>query len=103
MIDKTYSDVLSKVESYSQERPVARDQRQVSYSDWAIDEIISRLLEEVDRNPYCLDGDGPIPAKDVIEYFYLEMEYLEDTSDTPRQRLIFNIAKREADAILAIL
>lgn len=103
MIDRTYSDVISKIESYDQERPVANDLRQVSYSQWAIDEILSRLFEEVDRNPDCIDRDGPIPPKDVVEYFYLEMEYLEDTSDTPRQRLIFSIAKREADTILTII
>lgn len=103
MIDKTYSHVISAIESYKQERPVSNDLRQVSYSDWAIDEILSRLYEEVDRNPDCIDRDGPIPPKDVVEYFCMEMEYLEDSSDTPRQRLIFNIAKREADNILTII
>lgn len=74
-----------------------------SYSDWAIDEILTRLCEEVENDPKLLYYEGAFTPKDVVEVFYLEMEYLEDTAETPRQRLIFRTAKREADAIIDLL
>lgn len=103
MIDLDYSQAISKIEAYAMERPVDADLRRQSYSEWAIDEILSRLILETEKDPTLLSREGIFEPKDVVKYFYMEMEYMEDTSDTLRQRLIFGIARQEADHILAIM
>lgn len=103
MIDLDFSQAISKIESYQMERPVDNDLRRQSYSEWAIEEILARLMYETQKEPELLRYEGRMDPKDVVEYFYLEMEYLEDTSDTLRQRLIFSIARQETEHVLTIL
>lgn len=103
MIDLDYSIAISKIETYAMDRPVDKDLRKQSYSEWAIDEILSRLILETEKDPTLLSREGIFTPEDVVMSFYMEMEYLEDTSDTLRQRFIFGIARQEADRILAIM
>lgn len=102
-MEYTYDQAISRIESYRGERAVQKDIRQIAYSDWAIDEMITRLVEEADKHPELLYHEGQIPPADVIEIFRDEMEYMEDTSETPRQRIIFNIARREAENVLSVV
>lgn len=98
-----YDEAIRKIEFYKDNREIPKNLMDASYSDWAIDEILTRLCEEVGNDPKLLYYEGAFTPKDVVEVFYLEMEYLEDTAETPRQRLIFRTAKREADAIIDLL
>ena len=103
MRDLLFDEAIRLVENYKETREPSKDLRYQSYSEWAIDEIINRLCEEVANDPrllYEIDLYSPI---DVVDMFYAEMEYLEDTSDTPRQRFIFRIAKQEADKVFELI
>lgn len=100
MYELMFDEAIQKLEDYKSHREPAKDLRYQSYSEWAIDQMIDRLCEEVANDPRLLYQVGLYSPSDIIDIFYLEMEYLEDTSDTPRQRFIFNIAKREADKVI---
>lgn len=100
MRDLLFDEAIRLLETYKDQKEPAKDLRWVSYSNWADDEMISRLCEEVANDPKLLYELGGFSPLDVLDIFYLEMEYLEDTSETPRQRLIFNIARREAGRVI---
>lgn len=103
MRDLLFDEAIRLIEDYKETRELSKDLRYQSYSDWALDEIIDRLCEEVANDPRLLYEITPYSPMDIIDMFYMEMEYLEDTSDTPRQRLIFRIAKQVADSVYDIL
>lgn len=103
MLDMLFYKAIRTVEEYRENRKPSEDLMDASYSDWALDEILDRLCEEVANNPMLLNCEGAFTPKDVVDLFYLEMEYLEDTADTPRQQMIFSIAKREAGNVLDLM
>lgn len=97
-MDSEYSDIISKIFYYELERPLREDMQSNSYAEWAIEEILERLIEASD-----IYNHRWVSPKDVVEDFYEDMEYHEDISDTERQKKIFRIAKEETDQILACM
>lgn len=104
MIDVLFDEAITKVENYKERRQKPKNLRDASYSEWALDEILNRLCEEVANDPKLLYFENALyTPKDVVDIFYLEMEYMEDRAATPRQKLIFGIAKDEAGNVIDIL
>ena len=76
------------------------DYRTRCFSEWAANEILSRVLQETERTPTWLGGDEPMSLYDVIQEFTLEMEEYEYEANTEYVRRIFEIARIEGMCIL---
>lgn len=71
-----------------------------SYSLWAADEIMNRVIEELSKLPPHITGVEPISHIEIIEEFIREMDYLYETSITTKNKLIFMEARSTGKEIL---
>lgn len=97
------------IAEYAEDRLVEHDGRlddsvirANAYSDWAIDELLGRLIEEESKPPEYVTGRPSISTVEVIEDFINEMEYYRDTSSTEEQILLYSIAVEEGENVLRI-
>lgn len=82
-----------------------RYQWTISTERWAVDELISRVLDEYDRLP-PFDGSPhaePAPIDQIVHEFIDEMEYYSIESSRRRTEDIFNVARDVALDVLAYL
>lgn len=75
----------------------------VSYSTWAIDEILNRLVEELYKPPPHITGRDPVPYFDIIQEFVDQMDYMAETTTDYHKRFIFLVAKETGDELLLFL
>lgn len=73
------------------------------FSNWAIDEILSRLIDEIDKLPPHITGIDPVPYFHIIEEFVYEMEYMAKHTTDREKRFIFSVAKETGWDLLLFL
>lgn len=71
-----------------------------TYSLWAIDEIITLLMEEELKLPYHITGVEVREPLEVVWGFVGEMSSAHEMAETDKQRFIFSTAMYTADKIL---
>ena len=71
-----------------------------SYSRWAANEIIDRLILEDSKLPSHITGKEPKSVVDIIEEFIRELNYCFSISDDVDRQEMFNIAVFSAEYIL---
>lgn len=76
---------------------------QTSYSLWAIDEIIDRIVDEASKLPQHITGRMPITYCELIEEFISEMDYLSETTTDYQKRFIFLVARDTSNDLLLFL
>ena len=75
----------------------------VSYSSWAINEILSRLVAEMYKLPPHITGRDPVPYFDIVQEFVDEMDYMAETTTDYHKRFIFLVAKETGDELLLFM
>ena len=78
------------------------DLRELSYSRWAVDEIINRIVEEASKLPAHITGIELVPHTEILRDFIYEMDYYLSTSETKEAKLIFLTAKRIGVEVLEL-
>lgn len=73
------------------------------YSNWAVDEILSRLIDEFDRLPSHITGRDPTPYFHIIEEFVFDMDYMAKTTTDYHKRFIFLVARDTGNGLLMFL
>ena len=99
--DFMYEQDIAKITSYMRKRTPFATLKAESYSMWALNEILNRVLDETQKLPYHISGLEPEPVSDIIREFISEMEYY-STIATGMQVIFFvEVAKDEATRLLA--
>jgi len=73
-----------------------------SHAQWAVNEILNRIIAEELRLPTYLTGREIISPIEIIEEFISEMDYFYEISGNDSARLIFAVARDTADEILCL-
>ena len=73
------------------------------FSNWAVDEILNRLIDEIDRLPPHITGRDPVPYFHIIEEFIFDMDYMAKTTTDYHKRFIFLVAKETISDLLLFL
>lgn len=89
---------MTKLEAYILERPKYADVRKQAYSDWALDELLTDVLAEMEKPPYYISGEMEVPITDIIESFLLRMRHFRKLAK-PGKKLMFQIAVKEAESL----
>ncbi len=71
-----------------------------SYSRWADDEILIRVMREAMKLPAHITGKYHIELPDIIECFIDEMDYYMQIATTDRSKEMFEIARDEGKCML---
>lgn len=74
--------------------------KQLSYSHWAVDEILERIVEEASKLPPHITGISLVPHTEIIQEFIDEMDYLAETSETENSKTMFSTAKSTGIEVL---
>lgn len=74
----------------------------LSYSCWAANEILNRVIDEVCKLPPHITGYLPKSHIEVVEEFIEDMEYLYETCTDEKKRSIFAIARCTGEEILSL-
>lgn len=104
----TYTSMIRTIQEYADEclfEPSLRWSRhdfQIrSYSRWAVNELIDRLIEEADLYPFYIFEREHKEPLDVIREFVDDMDgYCELSEDNNDSRLIFSVAREVGEDIL---
>lgn len=89
---------MTRLEAYLVTRPKHADIRKKAYADVAIDDLVSEIMKEMDKPPYYISGEMPIPIQDIIKTYINKMQYLRDFAPVGK-RLMFNVAIDEAERL----
>lgn len=89
---------MTKLEAYILTRPKYAEVRKQAYADWALDELLSQVIAEMEKPPYYISGEEEIPISDIIETFRDQMRAFRDIAN-PGKKLMFQIAIREAESL----
>lgn len=73
------------------------------FSNWAVDELVNRLIDEFDRLPSHITGRDPVPYFRIIEEFIFDMDYLAKSTTDSHKRFIFLVARDTVDDLLLFL
>ena len=73
---------------------------ELSYSAWAVEEILVRAKEELFKPPPYVGGEDQYDMIDIIVEFAFNMECGMESTTNERNRKIFEIAKNAADDVL---
>lgn len=98
--DYMYECDIAKITSYIRKRKPFRTIKAESYSMWALNEILNRVLEETQKLPYHISGLEPEPVSDIIREFISEMEYYSTIVNGMEVIFFVDIAKDEAEKLL---
>lgn len=74
-----------------------------SYSRWAANEILERMIDEAMKLPPHISGEESLSATDVIDYFIMEMEYYSDITSNRDMKKMFDVAGEEGRHILTYI
>lgn len=106
-----YAAALAVVRRYSDEKlPVATNARpkshvfdERSYSRWAADEILERIMEEELKLPYHISGlEQRVPIEIVKEYID-ELYMAWESTTNKKRKYMYSTAMHTAEEILSLL
>ena len=89
---------MTKLEAYLKTKPTYADSRRRAYADVAIDDLVREIIIEMEKPPYYISGEMPIPIQDIIEAYINKMRYLRNIAPIGK-RLMFNVAISEAERL----
>lgn len=98
--DYMYECDIAKIASYMRKRPEHATLKAESYSKWALNEILGRVLDETQKLPYHISGLEPQPASDIIQEFIEEMNYYSTLATSEEVIFFVEVAKDEAERLL---
>lgn len=98
MYDLDSSRDMTKLEAYLLERPTYADVRKDAYAEWALEDLLCDVITEMEKPPYCISGEAPIPIPEIIEAYCDKMRYFRKIAP-PGKKLMFNIAVKEAESL----
>ena len=75
--------------------------RYESYSRWAAEEILSRVIDEASKLPAHITGVQPRTLREVIQSFVDEMDYYADISGWNTSRIAFSVAREEGKYLMS--
>lgn len=99
--DYMYDCDIAKITSYMRKRHKQATLKAESYSNWALNEILDRVLDETQKLPYHISGLEPEPVADIIREFVEEMGYYSTLAKTAEVIFFVDTAKYEAERLLA--
>lgn len=99
--DFMYEQDIAVITSYMRKRMPFATLKAESYSMWALNEILNRVLDETQKLPYHISGLEPEPVSDIIREFISEMEYYSTIATGMEVIFFIDIAKDEAERLLA--
>ena len=99
--DFMYEQDIAKITTYMRKRNARTLSKAESYSKWALDEILNRVLDETQKLPYHISGLEPEPVSDIIREFIEEMAYWSTIASTEEVIFFVETAKDEASRLLA--
>lgn len=99
--DFMYEQDIAVITSYMRKRNAQALPKAESYSKWALNEILNRVLDETQKLPYHISGIEPEPVSDIIREFVSEMEYYSTLAKTEEVIFFVEIAQDEAKKLLA--
>lgn len=73
-----------------------------SYSRWAANELLDRIIEEVSKPPPFVTNDIPKTYIEIIEEFIENMDYLSEQCSHREQQCIFSTARYVGEEIMAL-
>lgn len=98
--DFMYEQDIAKITSYMRKRNAQALPKAESYAKWALNEILSRVLDETQKLPYHISGLEPEPVSDIIREFIEEMAYWSTIASAEEVIFFVEIAKDEAKKLL---
>ena len=98
--DFMYEQDIAKITSYMRKRNAQALPKAESYANWALNEILSRVLDETQKLPYHISGIEPEPVSDIIREFIAEMEYYSTLATSVEVIFFVEMAKDEAEKLL---
>lgn len=73
------------------------------FGNWAVDEILKQLIDEMSRLPPHITGRDPVPYFHIIEEFIFDMDYMAKSTTDYHKRFIFSVAKETGNDLLLFL
>lgn len=73
-----------------------------SYSRWAANELLDRIIDEVSKPPPFVTGEFPRTHIEIIEEFIENMDYLSELCSHREQKCIFSTARYVGEEIMAL-
>lgn len=98
--DYMYECDVAKIVTYMRKRPKHKLLKAEAHSEWALNEILNRVLDETQKLPYHISGLEPEPVKDIIREFIEEMTYYSSIASTAEVIFFVEMAKGEAEKLL---
>lgn len=98
--DFMYEQDIAKITNYMRKRNAQALPKAESYANWALNEILSRVLDETQKLPYHISGLEPEPVSDIIREFVEEMAYYSTLAKTDEVIFFVEMAKDEAEKLL---
>lgn len=98
--DFMYEQDIAKITTYMRKRNAQALPKAESYSKWALNEILNRVLDETQKLPYHISGIEPEPVSDIIREFIEEMAYWSTIASTEEVIFFVEMAKDEAEKLL---
>lgn len=98
--DFMYEQDIAKITSYMRKRNAQALPKAESYANWALNEILNRVLDETQKLPYHISGLEPEPVSDIIREFVEEMAYYSTLAKTDEVIFFVEMAKDEAEKLL---
>lgn len=99
--DYMYERDIAKIVTYMRKRPKQKLLKAEAHSEWALNEILNRVLDETQKLPYHISGLEPQPVKEIIQEFVEEMAYYSSIASTTEVIFFVETAKYEAEKLLA--
>lgn len=72
----------------------------LSYSNWAANEILYRVREELFKPPPYVGGQYSIDMIDLVNEFAFDMRSYYEKAEDEKRRKVFEVAERTADDFL---
>ena len=98
--DFMYEQDIAKITTYMRKRNAQALPKAESYAKWALNEILSRVLDETQKLPYHISGLEPEPVSDIIREFIEEMAYWSTIASTEEVIFFVEMSKDEAEKLL---
>lgn len=98
MHDLDSSRDMTKLEAYLLERPTYANVRKDAYAEWALEELLTDVIAEMEKPPYYISGEEPIPIPTIIDAYCDKMRYFRKIAP-PGKKIMFQIAVKEAESL----
>lgn len=101
MCEYNSSKDMTKLEAYLLERPSYANVRKDAYAEWALEDLLFDIITELEKPPYYISGEEPVPIQEIIEAYIEKMRYFRRIA-SPGKKLMFNIAVKEAEGLITL-